>query len=133
MSTGENIRRLRRAKDLSQEELAQISGISRVTISAVEGGKSGEEATLIALARALNVTVDQLREDVSDQVAKNPFLHHVTKDTPKEKIYQVVEAMQKFYPFLTPEAKEGLENSIRENVPGPVAEQFIKYLKGEKL
>ena len=57
-----NIRRIRRAQDLTQEQLAQKSGVSRVTIQQLERNKKAVTTTktLIALADALGVSLDEL-------------------------------------------------------------------------
>ena len=56
------IRELRRAKGMSQDELAVKSGISRVTISALENGtaRATTTKTLLAIAGALDTTIDGL-------------------------------------------------------------------------
>lgn len=52
----------REAKGMSQETLAQKSGISRVTISAIENEveRNTTSNTLVKLAQALDTTVDKL-------------------------------------------------------------------------
>lgn len=59
---GYRIKEMREAKKMTQEELAEKSGVSRGTISALENGtmRSTMSKTLIALARALETTVDQI-------------------------------------------------------------------------
>lgn len=56
---GEKIRELRERKHMSQEELAEKSGISRQTISAIETGKADSvtTGTIGAIAKALGVSV----------------------------------------------------------------------------
>ena len=56
---GEKIRELREKAKLSQEELAERSGLSRVTISFIETGKleSVTTKTLKQIAEALGVSV----------------------------------------------------------------------------
>lgn len=65
---GFKIKEKRTAMRLSQEELAEKSGVSRVTISALENGtmRSTTTRTLIAIARALESTVDQIFTDDDD-------------------------------------------------------------------
>ena len=49
------------AKDLSQEALAQIVGVSRQTINAIEKGDYNPTIKLcIAICRALDKTLDEL-------------------------------------------------------------------------
>ena len=51
----------RAAKDLSQDELAQLCGVSRQTISAIEKGDYTPTINLcIAICRALDKTLDEL-------------------------------------------------------------------------
>lgn len=59
---GYKIKEIREAQRLTQEELAEKSGVSRATISAMENGVDRNTAskTLLRLARALGVTIDQI-------------------------------------------------------------------------
>ena len=59
---GYKIKEMREEKKMTQEELAEKSGVSRGTISALENGtmRTTMTKTLIALARALQTTVDQI-------------------------------------------------------------------------
>ncbi len=51
----------RAAKDLSQDELAKLCGVSRQTISAIEKGDYNPTINLcIAICKALNKTLDEL-------------------------------------------------------------------------
>ena len=57
------VREIREQKNMSQEELARKSGISRPTISAIENDKvrgKVEVGTLLAIAYALETTIDEL-------------------------------------------------------------------------
>ena len=56
------IRELRGKKKLTQEQLAQMSGVSRTTIVLLENNKEHEAmvGTLKSLAAALNVPVSEL-------------------------------------------------------------------------
>lgn len=59
---GYKIRELREEKRMTQEELAEKSGVSRVTISGLENGtdRATTTKTLQSIARALGVSVDQI-------------------------------------------------------------------------
>lgn len=61
---GDNVKRLREAKGLSQDELAKMSGYtSRSTISCIESGKRDcTQKQILALANALGVTPGELLE-----------------------------------------------------------------------
>lgn len=59
---GYKIKDLRESQNMTQEELAEKSGVSRGTICALEKGeeRTTTTKTLIRLAKALGSTVDQL-------------------------------------------------------------------------
>lgn len=51
----------RAMKDLTQAELADLAGITRVSVNAIEGGRMVPSVLLaLRLARALDVSVDEL-------------------------------------------------------------------------
>lgn len=59
---GQKIKELRENKKMTQEELAEKSGVSRATISGLENGvnRATSTKTLQNIARALEVTIDQI-------------------------------------------------------------------------
>ena len=59
---GYSIRKLREAMKMTQEELADKSGVSRGTISALENGsmRNTTSKTLLKLAQALNTSVEHI-------------------------------------------------------------------------
>ena len=59
---GYRIKEIREALGVTQEELAEKSGISRGTISALENGtaRATTTKTLLKIASALDTTVDQI-------------------------------------------------------------------------
>ena len=59
---GYKIKELREAMKMTQEELAEKSGVSRGTISALENGidRTPTSKTLVKLAQALDTTVDRI-------------------------------------------------------------------------
>lgn len=48
-------------QDMTTGALAEKAGISRSAVSAVRSGKSCRTSTIIHIARALNVEIDELR------------------------------------------------------------------------
>ena len=55
------IRKLRRAKDITQSELAKVLGVERSTVAKWEAGVSLPRGkTLVALADALECTTDDI-------------------------------------------------------------------------
>ncbi|TNE53866.1 MAG: XRE family transcriptional regulator [Bacteroidetes bacterium] len=58
---GQNVRRIRMDKGLTQEELAEGAGISQVQIARIEAGKINTSiSTVVAIAKALGVKEDEL-------------------------------------------------------------------------
>lgn len=55
------LREIREEKRITQEELAEKSGVSRTTISGIENKtiRSTTSKTLMAIAKALDVTVEK--------------------------------------------------------------------------
>jgi transcriptional regulator with XRE-family HTH domain len=60
--TGELIRTFRTQQGMTQEQLAEKAGISRVSLSKIENSEvlSMSAKTAVSIARALNVTTDVL-------------------------------------------------------------------------
>jgi transcriptional regulator with XRE-family HTH domain len=62
---GENLLRVRQARKLSQENLADSAGIHRTQISLLEGGRRQPMLeTLVRLAGALDVPIETLLEGI---------------------------------------------------------------------
>ena len=59
---GNNLRKLRKEKGLSQEKLARLSGISLNTLTKIESGfaKKPTIQTVVKVAKALEVSLDEL-------------------------------------------------------------------------
>lgn len=59
---GENIKRLRKTRNITQEQLAGIFNVSTVAVCKWETGETYPDITLIPqLAYYFNVTIDELR------------------------------------------------------------------------
>ena len=60
-SLGRNIRRIRRAQDMTQENLADSANLSQVQIVRIEQGKINTSVlSLFYIAKALNCSIDEL-------------------------------------------------------------------------
>lgn len=57
------LREIRKSKNMTVPELSRLSGVSIRTIEDLEKRGDGRVSTLIKLADALNVTLDQLCRD----------------------------------------------------------------------
>lgn len=65
MSTlGENLKKLRKAKKMTQKELAQKSGVKQSVISELETGTAKSTGSILELASALSVTAEDLKKGV---------------------------------------------------------------------
>ena len=64
---GANVRRIRLARDLSQEAVAEMMGVDRAYISALELGRRNPTViTLWHVAQALGVTLGELVAEVDE-------------------------------------------------------------------
>ncbi len=65
----ENVRRIRKAKKLSQDKLAKLAGITLTTLVKIESGANDNPTikTLKKIANALEVPVNDLLEDGSEK------------------------------------------------------------------
>lgn len=79
---GENLRAIRKAKGMTQKQLADKSGVKQSSISELETGESQKTGFIVELARALGVTSEQLIAGVSaTSNSQNPFSFIPPKDT----------------------------------------------------
>jgi transcriptional regulator with XRE-family HTH domain len=63
---GENIRVLRHQKGLSQEQLAELTGLHRTYIGGIERGERNVSIlNLICLSNALEITVSKMVEGIN--------------------------------------------------------------------
>jgi transcriptional regulator with XRE-family HTH domain len=67
----ENVKRIRKHKDLSQDKLSKLAGVTLTTLVKIESGANDNPKikTLKKIADALEVTVNDLLEDRSDNPA----------------------------------------------------------------
>ncbi len=79
--TAETIRGLRLQRAWSQEQLAEIAGISARTVQRLEQGQPAALETLKALAAAFDMPTDRLRRG-SDPLAKDTVMTEITAPLP---------------------------------------------------
>lgn len=66
MSFGENLKNVRKQRGVTQEELAEILGVSRQAISKWESGSGYPETEkLLVISKTLNISIDYLLNDIS--------------------------------------------------------------------
>lgn len=61
---GENLKSIRKAKKMTQKELAQKSGVKQSVISDLETGNAKSTGSILELASALSVTAEELKKGV---------------------------------------------------------------------
>ena len=104
----DNIRRLREARNMSQQQIAKISGIPRPTWASLETGSANPTlAVLNKAASTLNVSIEELVG-----APRNEFEY-----IPAENVRERQRQDAKIRP-LVPEALPGLEISRTELAPG---------------
>ena len=70
---GENLRKIRKAKKMTQAVLAQKSGVKQSVISDLETGNARNTGFVVELATALGVTAEDLKKgvDTADLITSN--------------------------------------------------------------
>ena len=70
---GENLRKIRKAKKMTQAVLAQKSGVKQSVISDLETGNARSTGFVVELATALGVTAEELKKgvDTTDLITSN--------------------------------------------------------------
>jgi transcriptional regulator with XRE-family HTH domain len=137
MSLGDNIRRIRRAKNLSQDQLANLAGLSRPTVSMIEGGKNAEQATINAIAKALNVSVSELNQtDNAPKEISTPYSAPAPKE--EDRVYTEDEAVyikgrldfwRRAYLKLAENERYKIIDAICAIYPEGLREVFIDWCK----
>lgn len=73
MSTlGENLKKIRKAKKMTQKDLAQKSGVKQSVISDLETGNAKSTGSILELANALGVTAEDLKKGVVGDALESP-------------------------------------------------------------
>lgn len=68
MSTlGENLKKIRKAKKMTQKDLAQKSGVKQSVISDLETGNAKSTGSILELSNALGVTAEELKKGIFDE------------------------------------------------------------------
>lgn len=65
---GENLKKIRKAKKLTQKDLAQRSGVKQSVISDLETGNAKTTGSILELAAALGVSAEELKKGVVGEV-----------------------------------------------------------------
>lgn len=68
---GENLKKIRKAKKMTQKELAQKSGVKQSVISDLETGNAKSTGSILELANALGVTAEELKKGITSNFDNN--------------------------------------------------------------
>ncbi|WVX93220.1 hypothetical protein [Acinetobacter phage vB_AbaS_Eva] len=68
---GENLKAIRKAKKMTQKELAMKSGVKRSVISDLETGNAKSTGSILELATALGVTAEELKKGIVSKFDNN--------------------------------------------------------------
>ncbi|MDA3939565.1 MAG: ImmA/IrrE family metallo-endopeptidase [Spirochaetia bacterium] len=129
-----NLYRIRKAKNLSMQELADKCDLSRVAYSAIENGKSQpKSSTLIGLASKLDVDIKDLLagspEFKSLRFRTNKTMTKQQKNIREQIIYDVARWLKDYNEL---EEISGLSQlsipSVSDNDPEKASEEFRKHL-----
>ncbi len=85
---GEQIRRLRIANGMDQQQLAGAANVSVGAVKNLEGGKGSSLKTLIMIARALNA--EKWLESLSPETTISPLqmLRDQNKNAPRRRVFR---------------------------------------------
>ncbi|MDO4225553.1 MAG: helix-turn-helix transcriptional regulator [Bergeyella zoohelcum] len=81
---GDNIKRIRKTSGVSQQELADMSGVSKAQISRLENGEQNNPQinTIVAIASNLGVSVEEII--YGDKTESFSYLEKTLKELPIE-------------------------------------------------
>ncbi|WP_281234594.1 helix-turn-helix domain-containing protein [Flavobacterium gelatinilyticum] len=117
---GRKISRIRELRDMKQEALAQALGTNQQAISILENSETIDDDKLIAIAKALGVTAEAIK-NFSEEGMINYFnTFNDTKDSqvnfgnnctfnPLDKLMETVEENKKLYERLLQSEKDKIE------------------------
>lgn len=118
---GRNISRIRELRGMKQEALAIAIGVSQQSVSNIEGSEVVEEEKLNAIAEALGVTAEGIKNfseegvinyfnTFNEAVSSSNFGHNSTCTfNPLDKLVEAYEENKKLYERLVQAEKEKVE------------------------
>ncbi|MCP2029594.1 transcriptional regulator with XRE-family HTH domain [Flavobacterium sp. HSC-32F16] len=103
---GRKISRIRELRDMKQEALAQALGTNQQAVSAMENSETIDEEKLIAIAKALGVTAEGIKNFSEEAILNNiqnnyegsvinggPVLNHNCNFNPLDKVVELYERL----------------------------------------
>lgn len=117
---GRKISRIRELKDMKQEALAQALGTNQQAISAIENSETIDEEKLVAVAKALGVSVEAIKNfteenmvtyfnTFNDSTLNGPVNSNYCTFNPLDKLMESLEENKKLYERLLQAEKDKIE------------------------
>lgn len=116
---GRKISRIRELRDMKQEALAQALGTNQQAVSILENSETIDEDKLIAIAKALGVTVEAIKSfseegminyfNTFNESPNNYFGLNNCTFNPLDKLMETVEENKKLYERLLQSEKDKIE------------------------
>jgi len=135
MKIGKSLRRIRKEKGMTLEELASKSGVALATLSRMENDKmTGTLDSHNAICRALGASIAELYREIEDEsktvesVAKEGRTEHFIHAKKARYELLVTKAMDKKIMPLMIKMESGGTTQKEKNKPG--VEKFIYMIKG---
>ena len=104
MKLGEKIKEIRKNKNISQEQLANMLKINRNYLSRIETGKSDPNSTILKqIAEIFNIDLNTLLEINTDKLSNNEKINYITSscknlhDKDLDFIVRVISIMKEEY------------------------------------
>ena len=94
MAIGDRLNRIMMEKGIKQRQLAKKAGVSRLTIAAIQQGKSNPtQSTILRLAEALNLSVSELLGE-SPALGPKPSISQINENQMMERITKLEQEMR---------------------------------------
>jgi transcriptional regulator with XRE-family HTH domain len=127
MHIGLNIKRLRKQRGLTQDKLAELSGLSRITITNLETEPKSNPGkdTIERIAMALGVTSSEL--SATDAERGGSQENSGTSNVTYELAQHHLDFMKTNYLAANEEEKKKILEAIRQIYPGNLGDVFVDY------
>jgi repressor LexA len=131
---GEKVKYLRKSKKMTQQELAEIIGVSQSSIGMIESNKQGaSNETLIKLSKALNVTLDELMGIDSNELKESSAVYDaINKDMSNVINIPIVGIVRAGKPILAQENIEGYLPTLKHFLDND-KDYFYLKVKGDSM
>jgi transcriptional regulator with XRE-family HTH domain len=117
---GKKICRVRELRNIKQETLADVLGVSQQAVSKIEQSEHVEDATLERVAKALGVTADAIRnfdeektimniQNNYDSSSHNSGPNYSCTFNPLDKLMEALEENKRLYEALLKEKEERIK------------------------